>query len=60
MIISIIGKGQIPAGPKEWTKFEKNNETIALNVLYIPHNEKTISVAYRPEYNNKCKKQVIL
>ena len=49
-----------PAGPKEWIKFEKNNKTIALNVLYIPHNTKTISVAYRSEYNNKHKKQVIL
>ena len=45
---------------KEWPKFEKNNNTIALNVLYIPRNTKTISVAYRSEYNNKRKKQVIL
>ena len=37
-----------------------NEITIALNVLYIPHNTKTISVAYRSEYNNKRKKQVIL
>ena len=35
-----------PAGPKEWIKFEKNNKTIALNVLYIPRNTKTINVAY--------------
>ena len=50
-----------PAGPKEWIKFEKNNnKTIALNVLYIPCNTKTISVAYRSEYNNNRKKQVIL
>ena len=49
-----------PAGSKEWQKFEKNNNTIALNVLYIPHNTETISVAYRSEYNNKHKKQVIL
>ena len=49
-----------PAGPKDWIKFERNNKTIALNVLYIPHNTKTISVAYRSEYNNKRKKQVIL
>ena len=47
-----------PAGPKN--NFEKNNKTIALNVLYIPCNTKTISVAYRSEYNNKRKKQVIL
>ena len=48
------------AGPKDWVNFEKNNKTIALNVLYIPCNTKTISVAYRSEYNNKRKKQVIL
>ena len=39
---------------------KKNNKTIALNVLYIPHNTKTISVAYRSEYNKKRKKKVIL
>ena len=39
---------------------EKNNKTIALNVLCIPRNTKTISVAYRSEYNSKRKKQVIL
>ena len=39
---------------------KKNNETIALNVLYIPHNAKTINVAYRSEYSNKRNKQVIL
>ena len=40
-------------------KFEWNNKAISLNVLYIPYNIKTISVAYRSEYN-KRKKQVIL
>ena len=49
-----------PATPKDWKKFERNNKTIALNVLYIPSNTKTIGVAYRSEYNNKRKKQVIL
>ena len=39
---------------------KNNNNIIALNVLYIPRNTKTISVAYRSEYNNKRKKQVIL
>ena len=51
---------KFPAEPEEWKKFERNNKTIALNVLYIPHNTKTISVAYRSEYNNKRKNQVIL
>ena len=49
-----------PAGPKDWIKFEWNNKTIALNVLYVQYNTKTISVAYRSEYNNMRKKQVIL
>ena len=47
-------------GAKDWKIFEENNKTFALNALYIPHNTKTISVAYRSEYNNKRKKQVIL
>ena len=49
-----------PAGPKDWIKFEKNNKNVALNILFIPHNTKTITVAYRSEYNNKRKNQVIL
>ena len=49
-----------PVVSKEWQKFEQNYKTIALNVLYIPHNTKTIRVAYRSEHNNKHKKQVIL
>ena len=49
-----------PAGSKDWVKFEKNNETIELNVLYIPRNTKTANVAYKSKYNNKRKKQVIL
>ena len=49
-----------PAGPKEWIKFQRNNKTITFNILFIPHNTKTTSVAYRSKYNNKRKKQVIL
>ena len=33
------------AGPEDGKKFERNNKTIALNVLYIPRNTKAISVA---------------
>ena len=47
-------------GPKEWQKFEQNNKTIALNILYVKHNTKKISVVYRSKHNNKRKKQVIL
>ena len=51
---------EFPAGPKEWIKLERNNKTIALNILLIQRNTIAISVAYRSEYNNKRKKQVIL
>ena len=29
---------------KKWKKFEKNNETIALNILQIPHDEIEITM----------------
>ena len=41
---------KFPAGPEEWIKFEQNNKTIALNILFIRHNTKTIRVAYRSEH----------
>ena len=28
----------IPSTGKDWKKFELNNESIALNILYVPHN----------------------
>ena len=40
---------EIPAGPKDWKKFEQNNKTIALNVLFVPYNTKTIRFASRSE-----------
>ena len=51
---------EFPVGSKDWKKFEQNNKTIALNILFVPHNTETIRVAYRSEYNHKHKKQVIL
>ena len=30
---------------KKWEKIEENNKAIALNILYIPHNTKRISIA---------------
>ena len=47
-------------GPKESKKFKRSNKKNALNILFIPHNTKTIRIAYRSEHNNKRKKQVIL
>ena len=51
---------EFPAGPKERGKLERNNKKIVLNELYIPHNTKTISAAYRSEHNNKRRKHIIL
>ena len=49
-----------PARLKDWQKFEKNNDTIALNILYIEQFTNNISVVYKSKYNNKHKKQAIL
>ena len=51
---------EFPAGPKDWKMFEQNNKTIALNILFVPHNTETIRVAYRSKYNHKREMQVIL
>ena len=51
---------EFPAGSKEWQKFEQNNKTIALNILYVKHNTKKISVVYKSKHNSKREKQVIL
>ena len=45
---------------KKKEKFERNNKTIALSILFIPHNTKTIRVGHRSEHNSKRKKQAIL
>ena len=49
-----------PAGIKDWKRFEQNNKTIALNILYIPSNKKTIHPEYESKYNRKPKNQVVL
>ena len=36
-----------PAGSKDWKKLERNNDTIALNILYVKQNTKKISVVYK-------------
>ena len=31
-------KIDFPSYSKDWKKFEQNNKTIALNILFVPHN----------------------
>ena len=44
----------------DWKKFEQNNKTITLNILFVPHNTKTIRLAYKSKYNRKPENQVAL
>ena len=41
---------------------KKNNETIALNILQVPHDEIKITHACKckSEYNHTCKNQIVL
>ena len=40
-----------PSHSKDWKKFELNNKSITLNMLYVPHNTKKIRHAYKSKYN---------
>ena len=51
---------EFPSRSKDWGKFEQNNKTTALNMLYVPHNTKQIRQAYISKYNNKRDDQVNL
>ena len=41
-------------------KFVQNNKEIALNILFVPHNNEEIRPAYISKYNHKRKNQVNL
>ena len=43
-----------------WKKFEQNNKTIALNILFVAHGTKTIRLVYKSKYNRKRDNQVVL
>ena len=45
---------------RDWKKFEQNNTSIALNVLFVSYNSEEIKLAYKFRYNNKHKNHVIL
>ena len=51
---------EFPSHKKDWTKFESNNNSIALDVLYFPHNSEKIRPAYVSKHNFNRKNQVIL
>ena len=49
-----------PSHGKDWKKFELNNKSNALNILYVPLNTEKIRHAYNSKYNLKRENQVIL
>ena len=51
---------EFPLHSKDWRKFEQNNKTIALNILYIPYNTKKIRQAYISKHNDERDNQVNL
>ena len=51
---------KFPLNKKDWKKFKSNNKSIALNILYVPHNTKEIRHAYQSKYNLNHENQVIL
>ena len=49
-----------PSHSKDWKNFEQNNKTIALNILFAPHNTEKIRLAHKSKHNFKRENQVIL
>ena len=44
---------EFPSNAKDYKKFEKNNNTIALNILYAPFNTRQIRPSYISKHNHK-------
>ena len=51
---------EFPSHKEDWKKFEENNNSISLDILYVPHNTKQTRLAYKSKYNYKRNNQVIL
>ena len=49
-----------PSNKKDWKKFELNEKSIALNILFVPQNAEETRHAYKSKYNLKHENQVIL
>ena len=49
-----------PATKKDWNKSELNNKNVALNILYVPFNNKKTEIVYKSKYNLIRDNQIIL
>ena len=43
-----------------WKMFKQNNEKVVLIILFVPHNTKTVRIAYKSKYDHMRQNQVIL
>ena len=65
LLTNIIGKRYLfisyfSSSKKGWKKFELNNKSIALKIVYVPHNTDEIRHVYKSKYNLKRENQVII
>ena len=42
---------EFPSHKKDWKKFELNNKSMALNVLYVPYKTEKIEHLYKSKHN---------
>lgn len=60
-MISIIRKREIfIRTPKDWKKFQLNNKTIGLNILFLLDNSEEVIHAFISKYNSMRENQVTL
>ena len=45
---------------KDWERFKRDNTDIALNILSVPHNKKTIELQHKLKYSRTRPNQVVL
>ena len=48
-----------PTESKDWKKFESNNKSIALNILFLPGHKEQIKQTYISEYGFNRENKVI-
>ena len=55
-----LERNEFPSHKKDWKRFQSNNKSIAVNVLYVPYNTEEIRRGYKSKYDLKRENHVIL
>ena len=45
---------------EDWEKFEENNESFALNILFVSYDSEKIKLLYKSKHNSEQKNKVVL